>query len=215
MKKKVVIKMEEIESKIRSFFPNKELKRHSLVPFSHVDFSIGEENFSEDFCIIFQLEGSKLKYVYNTISTVLYTNLQNLESNIMKVGTTQIYGEKNYKLIYTKGQYGLEVKDEPKIKNYQDAWEVWKKNQSPYLREFRGSFYAPFVKSMVRGEEGYIVALKNAGDERRDIVFIRADNGTIHCHRSLSKIFQFFYLDNNGIKETVDLPIPPAKKCKW
>lgn len=212
MTKKEIVTMEMVNAKICALFPNKEIKRYSLIPFSSVEFSIENEKFEEDFCVLFQLEGSKLTYVYNLVSTVLYTNLQDLEHNIMELGTSKKYGSKTYKIINAKGQFGVEIKDDPKIKNYEDAWKVWEQHKGKYLLEYKGSFYAPFIKGMVCGEEGYIVALKYAGADKRDILFIRADNGEIYSYHYLSKFYQYFYLENAKPKKTVDLPIAPKKK---
>lgn len=211
MVKKQIVTMEMMNTKIQTLFPNKEIKHYSLVPFSHVEFTIEDEKIEEDFCVLFQFKGSKLTYVYNLVSTVLYTNLQDLKHNLMDLGESKKYGNKTYKVINAKGQYGVEIKDDPKITNYEDAWKIWEKHKREYLMEYKGSFYAPFVKGMVCGEEGYIVALKNAGTDKRDILFIRADNGEIFSYHYLSKFYHYFYLENTKPKKTVDLPIPPKK----
>lgn len=202
---KKIITMDCIVSHLTDMFPSQKINKNSVTPFSTVDFSINNEAIHKDFCIPFKLENSSVQYVWDVISNVIFANLQDFHSEIMNLESKQQISDKTYRVFNAKGQFGLEIKDCPKIKNKADALKVWHKICKKYEAEFKGHFYPEFVKALVSGHEGYLVAMKNVGDGYRDILFIRAEDGADVRIGHAARFVHFTYLETPA-KIMVDVP---------
>lgn len=197
---KKVINMDYIESALANMFPGKEINRYNVLPFSRVLFTIDGEKFEKDLCIPFKLVHSDVQYVWEIVSNVVYANLQDFTFEVMEIGAKKTFGEKTYKVINAKGQFGIEIKDCPKLKNKADAMQVWKKIHKDYDEEFRGFFYSELVHALVEGEDGWLVAMKSVGDGYRDILFIRAKDGVDIRVRHAAKHVHYTYLEMPSLK---------------
>lgn len=134
-----------------------------------------------------------------------FANVTNLKFNVLDPGEKIVLHGKAYRVYRADNEICVEVKDEPKLKTRADVWKVWKIIEKDYREEFKGHFYPTFVKAIVDGNQGWLVAMKNAGDGYRDILFIRADDAADIRIRHAARLVHYVYLETPS-KTMVEYP---------
>lgn len=200
---KKTITMEQIEQKLTKLFPNQKIS--NIVRFSAVDFTINNEQMHKEICVVFSFQYSKVDYCWDLDANVIFANITNLKFSVLEPGEKIVLHGKAYRVYRAGNEICVDVKDEPKLKTRADVWKVWQIIEKDYREEFKGHFYPTFVKAMVNGNQGWLVAMKNAGDGYRDILFIRADDAADILIRHAAKLVHYIYLEKPS-KTMVEYP---------
>lgn len=133
----------------------------------------------KELCVLFNFKHSNIQYCWDLDKNIIFANITEMNFKPIEPGNTIHLSGKAYRFYRFDKDICLEVRDEPKLKTLADAWKVWRKIEKDYKEEFKDHFYPTFVKAMVDGNLGWLVAMKYADNGYRDILFIRADDAPI------------------------------------
>ncbi len=210
--KKEILTMEQVAAEISQLFPG-EVVQNSVIPFSDTEYKIGEKTFSRRFCVLFLLKGLREKVIYDVFSRAVIVNAAEIKSKIMELGVKTEDSKMIYKIVNAGGQYGIEMRRQPLIKTAADAVPYWNEVREDFEPLFKGCICKPFVRSFFEGDEGFMIAVKASGNGRRDILFIRAQDGRIFRKEDAVHEVHFYYLEppRKNISETY---FPKRKKKK-
>lgn len=190
---KKTITLEQVEHELANLFPEKQIS--NVVRFSAVDFTMGNEKIHKEICVIFRFKHSNTDYCLDLENNVVYANITDLRFKVYEPGDKIILNGKAYRVYRSDKDFFIEIKNEPKLKCLADVWKVWKIIEKDYKEEFKGHFYPTFVKAMVDGSQGWLIAMKNSGDGYRDILFIRADDAADIRIRHAARLVHYVYLE--------------------
>ena len=200
---KKTVTLGQIEHELANLFPGQKIS--NIVRFSAVDFTVNNEQMHKEICVLFRFKYSNTEYCWDLDANVIFANVTNLKFNVLDPGEKIVLHGKAYRVYRADNEICVEVKDEPKLKTRADVWKVWKIIEKDYREEFKGHFYPTYVKAMVDGNQGWLVAMKNAGDGYRDILFIRADDAADIRIRHAARLVHYVYLETPS-KTMVEYP---------
>lgn len=201
MKKNIT--MGQIEHRLADLFPMQKLS--NVIRFSAADFKVGEEQMHKELCILFNFRNSNIQYCWDLDKNIIFANIAEIKFKPIEPGNTIHLSGKAYRFYRFDKDICIEVKDEPKLKTLADVWKVWKKIEKDYKEEFRGHFYPTFVKALVDGNQGWLIAMKYADNGYRDILFIRADDAADIRIRHAKRLVHYVYLETPS-KTMVEYP---------